>query len=94
MIFDSLRYYKGVIAYIRVFDGSIEPGTIIKMMSTGAQYEVIEVGTLNPGFNPCNQLSAGEVGYISGSIKNVRDVHRTPLRMLKSPDQALPGIAK
>lgn len=97
LIFDSLYdSYKGVIAYIRVFDGSIKPGTIIKMMSTGAQYEVIEVGTLNPGFNPCNQLSAGEVGYISGSIKNVRDVHvGDTITDAKNPcDQALPGYRK
>ena len=76
LIFDSLYdSYKGVIAYIRVFDGRVSPGMNIKMMSNGAVYEVVEVGTLKPAMAPCSELLAGEVGYITGSIKNVRDVH-------------------
>ncbi|MCQ1530874.1 translation elongation factor 4 [Lutispora saccharofermentans] len=76
LIFDSLYdSYKGVIAYIRVFDGKISPGMNIKMMSNGAVYEVVEVGTLKPAMVPCSELLAGEVGYVTGSIKNVRDVH-------------------
>ncbi|MEA4960357.1 translation elongation factor 4 [Lutispora sp.] len=76
LIFDSLYdSYKGVIAYIRVFDGKVSPGMNIKMMSNGAVYEVVEVGTLKPAMAPCSELLAGEVGYITGSIKNVRDVH-------------------
>ena len=76
LIFDSLYdSYKGVIAYVRIFDGEVKPGTIIKMMASGAEYEVIEVGTLRPAMTPCSHLSAGEVGYITASIKNVRDVH-------------------
>jgi len=76
LIFDSLYdSYKGVIAYVRIFDGKVEPGMIIKMMATGAEYEVTEVGTFRPGMTPCSQLLAGEVGYITASIKNVKDVH-------------------
>ena len=66
LIFDSLYdSYKGVIAYVRIFDGEVKPGTIIKMMASGAEYEVIEVGTLRPAMTPCSHLSAGEVGYIT-----------------------------
>ncbi|SHI70769.1 translation elongation factor 4 [Lutispora thermophila] len=76
LIFDSLYdSYKGVITYIRVFDGKVKPGMTIRMMSSGAEYEVVEVGTFNPGMTPCSELLAGEVGYITASIKNVRDVH-------------------
>lgn len=76
LIFDSLYdSYKGVIAYVRVFDGKVSPGMNIKMMSNGAVYEVVEVGTMSPGMTPCSELLAGDVGYITGSIKNVRDVH-------------------
>ncbi len=97
LIFDSLYdSYKGVIAYIRVYDGVIRPGMIIKMMSSGAQYEVVEVGTLRPGFYPGQELSAGDVGYITGSIKNVRDVHvGDTVTDAKNPcDTALPGYRK
>lgn len=76
LIFDSLYdSYKGVIAYVRIFDGKVKPGMNIKMMSNGAVYEVVEVGTMSPGMTPCSELMAGDVGYITGSIKNVRDVH-------------------
>lgn len=76
LIFDSLYdSYKGVIAYIRVIDGKVRPGMDIKMMSNGAIYEVVEVGTLRPAMFPSSELLAGEVGYITGSIKNVRDIH-------------------
>lgn len=97
LIFDSLYdSYKGVIAYVRVVDGIIKPGMIIKMMSTGAQYEVVEIGTLRPGFSPCEQLSCGEVGYLTGSIKNVKDVHvgDTITDVEKPCDTPLPGYRK
>ncbi len=97
LIFDSLYdSYKGVIAYIRVYDGFIRPGMIIKMMSSGAQYEVVEVGTLRPGFYPGQELSAGDVGYITASIKNVRDVHvgDTVTDAKKPCHSALPGYRK
>jgi GTP-binding protein LepA len=97
LIFDSIYdSYKGVIAYVRIIDGAIKPGMTIKMMSSGAEYEVIEVGSLNPKLSPCKQLLAGEVGYLTGSIKNVRDVHvGDTITDAENPcDTALPGYRK
>lgn len=75
LIFDSLYdSYKGVIAFVRLMDGSVRKGTRIRMMATGAVEEVVEVGYFGAGrFIPCEELSAGMVGYITASIKNVRD---------------------
>ena len=75
LIFDSYYdSYKGVIVYIRVKDGKVKPGTKIKMMATGAEFDVVETGYMLPlGHIPCDGLSAGDVGYIAASIKNVRD---------------------
>lgn len=75
LIFDSLYdSYKGVIIFCRLVDGRVKKGTPIKMMATGAVCEVVEVGTFGAGqFIPCDELSAGMVGYITASIKNVRD---------------------
>ena len=74
LIFDS-KYdnYLGVIIYARVFDGQVKKGDVIKLMSTGAKYEVTEVGYCAPGLVPTKVLRAGEVGYICGSIKQVAD---------------------
>ena len=74
LIFDS-KYdnYLGVIIYARVFDGKVKKGDVIKLMSTGAKYEVTEVGYCAPGLVPTKELRAGEVGYICGSIKQVKD---------------------
>lgn len=75
LIFDSLYdSYKGVIVFVRVVNGRVKKGTRIRMMATGAVEEVVEVGYFGAGqFLPCEELSAGEVGYITASIKNVRD---------------------
>ena len=75
LIFDSYYdSYKGVIVYIRVKDGKVKPGTKIKMMATGAEFDVVETGYMLPlGHITCDGLSAGDVGYIAASIKNVRD---------------------
>lgn len=74
LIFDSYYdTYKGVIAYIRVMEGSVEPGMKIKMMSTGKEFEVTEVGILAPNQVPIDKLSSGDVGYVSASMKDVRD---------------------
>ncbi|MNM44698.1 MULTISPECIES: translation elongation factor 4 [Clostridium] len=74
LIFDSYYdSYKGVVSYVRVKDGIVKPGTEIKLMSTNKVYEVTEVGVFTPAFLPIDQLSAGDVGYITASIKNVRD---------------------
>lgn len=75
LIFDSLYdSYKGVIVFCRIRDGVVKKGTNIRMMATGAIESVVEVGTFGAGqFIPCEELTAGMVGYITASIKNVRD---------------------
>ena len=75
LIFDSLYdSYKGVIIFCRLFDGSVKRGTNIRMMATGAVAEVVEVGIFGAGrFVPCDELSAGMVGYITASLKDVKD---------------------
>ncbi len=75
LIFDS-QYdpYRGVIVYVRIKEGTVTPGMDIKLMATGAVYKVVEVGTMNPlGLSPKDALGAGEVGYITASIKTVAD---------------------
>ncbi len=75
LIFDSVYDpYKGVIIFCRIKEGTVRRGTPIRMMATGAEAEVVELGYFGPGqFIPCEELSAGMVGYLTGSIKNVRD---------------------
>ena len=75
LIFDSLYdAYKGVIIFVRIVEGTVKKGTKIRMMATGAVEEVVEVGYFGAGqFIPCDELSAGMVGYITASIKNVQD---------------------
>ena len=75
LIFDSLYdAYKGVIVFCRIKEGTVRVGTPIKMMATGATADVVEVGYFGAGqFIPCDELSAGMVGYITASIKNVQD---------------------
>ena len=75
LIFDSLYdSYKGVIVFVRIKEGRVKKGTVIRMMATGAVEEVVEVGYFGAGqFIPCEELTAGMVGYITASIKNVRD---------------------
>ena len=75
LIFDSLYdSYKGVIIFCRIMDGRVKRGMTIRMMATGAQAEVVETGYFGAGqFIPCEELSAGMVGYITASIKNVKD---------------------
>ncbi len=75
LVFDS-QYdsYRGVIVYVRVMEGTVRPGMEIRMMSTGATYKAVEVGTMNPlGLTPRDSLGAGEVGYLTASIKTVSD---------------------
>jgi len=72
LIFDShFDPYRGVIAHIRVFDGKVEPGDVIQMMSSGKQYDVTEVGVFRPDMQPAQRLGPGEVGFIVGQIKQV-----------------------
>ena len=77
LIFDS-KYdsYKGVIVFCRIMEGTVRKGTPMLMMATGAKADVVEVGTFGAGkFIPCEELSAGMVGYITASLKNVKDTH-------------------
>ena len=75
LIFDSYYdSYKGVIVYVRVKDGTLKAGDRIRMMATGAEFDVVEVGTMHPqGLKQTAKLSAGDVGYIAASIKSIRD---------------------
>ena len=74
LIFDSYYdSYKGVVCYVRIKDGTVKPGDKIKLMATNKVYEVVEVGVFTPKLMPIKELMAGDVGYIAGSIKNVRD---------------------
>ena len=95
LIFDS-QYdsYRGVIVYLRVKNGVLRPGMDIKMMATGAQYKIVEVGTLSPtGMTPTQALGAGEVGYLTASIKTVADtrVGDTVTGVENPCSEALPG---
>lgn len=98
LIFDSLYdSYKGVIIFCRIMDGTVKKGTEIKMMATGATAEVVELGTFGPGrFIPAEELTAGMVGYITASLKNVKDtrVGDTVTDAKRPCDKPLPGYKK
>lgn len=98
LIFDSIYdAYKGVIVFCRVFDGRVSKGTRIRMMATGAEAEVVEVGVFGAGqFIPCDELAAGMVGYITASLKNVKDttVGDTVTEAGRPCKEALPGYKK
>ncbi|WP_256760161.1 translation elongation factor 4 [Cohnella sp. WQ 127256] len=94
LVFDShYDAYKGVVSYIRVIDGTIRAGTRMKFMATGANYEVVEVGTFAPGPVAVRELGPGDVGFVSASIKNVKDIHvGDTITDMKNPTpEALPG---
>ncbi len=95
LIFDS-QYdaYRGVIVYFRVMEGTIKTGMTVRMMASGASYQVLECGHLLPlGMEPCQELIAGEVGYFTASIKNVKDtqVGDTVTGADRPAAEALPG---
>ncbi len=98
LIFDSLYdSYKGVIVFCRIFEGTVKKGTKIKMMATGAVADVVEVGIFGAGqFIPSEELSPGMVGYITASLKNVKDtqVGDTITNADKPCKEALPGYKK
>jgi GTP-binding protein LepA len=97
LIFDSTYdSYKGVVSFVRVKEGTIKPGTKVKFMATSKEYEVTEVGVFIPEYLPVEALRAGDVGYITGSIKNVRDARvGDTVTTAKNPaTQALPGYKK
>jgi len=102
LIFDSsYDSYKGVVCYVRVRDGVVRQGTKIKLMNTNKIYDVVEVGVFVPAYLPVAELSAGDVGYITASIKNVRDARvgdtvteaaRPALEPLKGYRPAVPMV--
>ena len=98
LIFDSIYdSYKGVIIFCRVMEGTVKKGTRVRMMATGAEEEVVEVGYFGAGqFITCDELSAGMVGYITASIKNVRDtrVGDTVTDAVRPCESPLPGYKK
>ncbi|MBP5331850.1 MAG: elongation factor 4, partial [Lachnospiraceae bacterium] len=98
LIFDSIYdSYKGVIVFVRVMEGTINRNTRILMMATGAEADVVEIGIFGPGqFIPCDELSAGMVGYITASLKNVKDtrVGDTVTDANRPCAEALPGYKK
>lgn len=98
LIFDSYYdSYKGVIVYVRLMEGTLKAGERIKMMQTGAEFDVVEVGKMGAtSLVPTDSLRAGEVGYITASIKSVRDtrVGDTVTKVEQPADEALPGYKK
>ncbi len=98
LIFDSLYDpYKGVIVFCRVKEGTLKVGDSVKMMATGASFDVVEVGYFGAGqFIPCGELPAGMVGYMTASIKNVRDtrVGDTITQVNNPASEPLPGYKK
>jgi GTP-binding protein LepA len=97
LIFDSYYdSYKGVTCYIRVFDGVVKPGMMIRMMNTGKSFEVTEVGINTSKHIPMESLQAGEVGYLTASIKNVKEarVGDTITDDSRPASQPLPGYKK
>ncbi len=98
LIFDSVYdSYKGVIIFCRIKEGTVRKGTEIRLMATGATADVVELGIFGPGqFIPADELSAGMVGYITASIKNVKDTHvgDTVTDHKRPCTEALPGYKK
>ena len=98
LIFDSVYdSYKGVIVYIRVFEGTVKPGDTVRMMATGAEFTLVEVGRMGAtSLMPCDKLEAGDVGYLTASIKNVREtrVGDTVTLVANPTPEPLPGYRK
>ena len=98
LIFDSYYdAYKGVIVYFRIMDGTLKKGMSIRMMASDVQYQVLECGLLRPlGYEPCDRLQAGQVGYLTASIKNVQhtEVGDTITGVEDPAKEPLPGYRK
>ncbi len=95
LIFDSYYDpYLGAVAFVRVFDGEVKKGTRIKLMSTGKEFDVTEVGAQMPKMKPLDSLKAGDVGYIAAAIKDVRDIRiGDTVTDAKNPtDEPVPGF--
>ena len=94
LIFDAFYdNYRGAICFIRVKEGTIRPGMRMRMMATGGEFDVVEVGIFSPGYSPKEELRAGDVGYVAASIKDVSDtrVGDTITDSARPADEALPG---
>ena len=93
LIFDSyFDPYKGAVAHVRIFDGTVRKGDKLKLLATGKEFEATEIGIFAPAMTELNELNAGEVGYICGSLKDVRDVRvGDTVTTSAKPAQALAG---
>ena len=94
LIFDAFYdNYRGAICFIRVKQGTIRTGMRMRMMATGGEFDIVEVGTFAPGYQPCDELKAGDVGYVAASIKDVREtrVGDTITDAMNPADSPLPG---
>ncbi len=94
LIFDAFYdNYRGAICFIRVKEGTVRAGMRMRLMATGGEFDIVEVGTFAPGYKPCDCLKAGDVGYVSASIKDVRDtrVGDTITDANAPADEPLPG---
>ncbi|MBQ4288645.1 MAG: translation elongation factor 4 [Clostridia bacterium] len=97
LIFDSYYdNYKGAVSYVRIMDGTVKPGDNILFMATGKEYQVVETGIFTPAFQPISELRAGDVGYITASIKTVADtrVGDTITSAEHPASEPLPGYKK
>ena len=94
LIFDAFYdNYRGAICFVRVKEGTVKPGMRMRLMATGGEFDIVEVGTFSPGYEPCEALMPGDVGYIAASIKDVRDtrVGDTITDAARPAAEALPG---
>ena len=94
LIFDAFYdNYRGAICFIRVKQGTIRTGMRMRMMATGGEFDIVEVGTFAPSYQPCDELKAGDVGYVAASIKDVREtrVGDTITDAMNPADCPLPG---
>ncbi len=97
LIFDAYYdNYKGAICFVRVMQGTVKPGMRMRMMASRAEFDIVEVGTFHPGYFPCDMLMAGDVGYISASIKDISDtrVGDTITDAARPAAKPLPGYRK
>ncbi len=97
LVFDAFYdNYRGAICFVRLHQGTVRAGTRMRLMASGAEFDVVEVGTFHPGYLPCEMLRAGDVGYICASIKDIADtrVGDTITDAARPAESALPGYRK